>query len=74
MKSKLILGAIALALALTSGALGQGKNATPAAPKLVIAETDHNFGEVKAGEKLQHTFTFKNEGTADLVIQSVTPG
>jgi hypothetical protein len=71
MKSKLILTALALVVILVGAALGQ--SASPAAPKLVIAKTEHSFGEIKAGEELKHTFIIKNEGTADLVIKNVAP-
>ena len=45
-----------------------------AAPKMVIDGTAHDFGKVKAGAALTHTFKVKNTGKADLNIQSVTPG
>ena len=45
-----------------------------AAPKMVIDSTAHDFGKVKAGVALTHTFKVKNVGTADLNIESVTPG
>ena len=45
-----------------------------AAPKMVIDGTSHDFGRVKAGAALTHTFKIKNTGTIDLNIQSVTPG
>ena len=74
MTPKLILRAAAFALALVGCALGQGQGAAPKSPKLVIASTEHNFGEVKAGEVLTHSFVVKNEGTADLEIKNVVPG
>jgi hypothetical protein len=72
-KAKFIVAALTLALALASSALGQSQSA-PGAPKLVIVHTEHNFGQVKAGESHTHTFTFKNAGTADLLIKNVLPG
>lgn len=56
-------------MALTLGAAAFGQNA----PKLVIKQTEHNFGEVKKGAPTQHTFTFRNEGKADLEIKNVAP-
>jgi len=35
-------------------------------------EYEHNFGTVKAGEKVGCVFTFRNNGTAPLVISSAT--
>lgn len=35
--------------------------------------TDHDFGDINAGEKVEHTYKFTNTGTADLVISSAKP-
>ena len=43
------------------------------APRLVVNEAEHNFGEVRAGRTLRWTFKIKNVGTADLLILSVAP-
>ncbi len=59
---------LSLLLALTAGALAQDK-----APRLVVETAEHNFGKVKEGVKVSHTFTLKNEGTADLLIEGVAP-
>lgn len=42
-------------------------------PVFEFTETRFHFGEVKEGEKVSHTFMFKNTGTADLVIANVSP-
>lgn len=44
------------------------------APMLVIESLTHDFGEVKAGTPLRYAFKVKNEGKADLLINSVSPG
>ncbi|QYJ67811.1 DUF1573 domain-containing protein [Flavobacterium litorale] len=31
-------------------------------------EVEHDFGTIDQGEVVSHTFTFKNEGTSDLVV------
>src|SRR5690349_12005944 len=76
------LSALALAFALTIVALGQTPQAAKpeanpakkdAAPKLAISKTQHDFGEIKKGALAQYSFTFKNEGTADLMINNVAP-
>ena len=72
MKPKLIVRTLMLVLALAGGALGQDRSAPPV-PKLVIAQTEFSFGDVKAGEVLNHTFVIKNEGGADLIIKGVAP-
>jgi hypothetical protein len=43
------------------------------APKLIIEATEHNFGVVKEGVKIAHTFKIKNEGDANLEIVRVAP-
>lgn len=45
-----------------------------AAPLLVIESFTHDFGEVKAGTPLRYAFKIKNQGKADLLINSVSPG
>jgi hypothetical protein len=37
-------------------------------PAMTFAEKEHNFGEIKQGDKVEHVFTFKNTGEADLII------
>src|SRR5215468_3921989 len=49
-----------------------GKTNT-AAPKIALEERGHNFGKVKEGEEVSHTFKIKNEGAAELVIHNVSP-
>ncbi len=49
--------------------------AAPAAPTgpttvMTFTETEFNFGKVKAGEKVQHEYTFKNTGKEPLVISN----
>ena len=44
------------------------------APRLVIDEVAHDFGEVKPGMPLHWTFKVKNVGNADLLILSLSPG
>jgi Protein of unknown function (DUF1573) len=44
------------------------------APLLVIESMTHDFGEVKSGAPLRYAFKIRNEGKADLLINSVTPG
>jgi hypothetical protein len=77
MKLIRMISAFALALMFAMPATAQEKqtpNGGGGAPKLVIAEIVHDFGEVKAGTPLRYSFKIKNEGKADLLIQGVTPG
>src|SRR5262245_41729165 len=48
-------------------------NTKPAPPKIALEEHEYNFGKVKEGEEVSHTFKIKNEGVAELVIHNVSP-
>lgn len=39
-------------------------------PKMVFASEVYDFGTVSQGEKVQFSYSFKNEGTTDLIITS----
>lgn len=67
MKPGKFFGLVAVLIGLTVVAFGQ------AAPKIVIPKMEHNFGEIKKGANATYTFTFKNEGKADLEIKRVAP-
>jgi len=40
--------------------------------KIIFDEYQHDFGKVEEGEKIGHNFTFRNNGTTNLVILSAT--
>lgn len=40
-------------------------------PVITWEELSHEFGDIVQGEKIEHTFKFKNTGTAALVITNV---
>lgn len=42
------------------------------APVMSFKETTHDFGSIKDGEVVKHTFTFTNTGQSPLVIESAT--
>lgn len=44
----------------------------PTGPTTVLAfdETEYSFGTVNAGEKVSHTYSFKNTGTEPLIISN----
>ncbi len=35
---------------------------------MTFASNEHDFGTINQGDKVSHTFTFKNTGTTDLII------
>jgi hypothetical protein len=40
---------------------------------LKFISTEHEFGQVKEGDKVTHVFEVQNTGKADLILQSVKP-
>jgi hypothetical protein len=42
-------------------------------PRIAMATTELDLGEVKKSAGADYNFTFKNEGDADLVIKKVAP-
>jgi len=69
----------ALALVILLGAQGAAQEKQPpkqdaGTPKLSVESFTHDFGEVKPGTPLRYAFKIKNEGKADLMILTVTPG
>jgi hypothetical protein len=39
---------------------------------MTFAETEHNFGDIKPGDVVKHTFTFTNTGKSPLLIENAT--
>jgi hypothetical protein len=60
-------------LATSIAAFAQGSAGNAPAPRLVIDKLEHNFGEIKKGDPVKHTFIVKNEGKANLEIKNVAP-
>lgn len=46
---------------------GSGNNS----PVIYFPETQHDFGKVNEGEKVNYTFRFTNKGTSELIIKDV---
>jgi Protein of unknown function (DUF1573) len=57
------------------GIEAQPTAATPtgAMPKFEFATMQHDFGNIKEGDVVKHTFKFKNAGDAPLIISNVQP-
>jgi hypothetical protein len=64
------LGWLALAVMILLPAAAPGADS---APKAVLAEMQHDFGEVFEDRALSHTFMIKNRGGATLEIRDVDP-
>ena len=73
MHLKPIIRMLCAALLLTSAVSAQNPDAAKGGPKIAIAETTHNFGELKKGVEAKHSFVFKNEGAVELEIKNVAP-
>jgi hypothetical protein len=63
----LLAAAVAILLLSPASAAGQSRNQKQL-PQLVIDSTKHDFGEVFAGEELEHIFTVRNVGTVPLEL------
>ncbi|MDH4161692.1 MAG: DUF1573 domain-containing protein [Nitrospirota bacterium] len=44
----------------------------PSGPRIYVPEVRYDFGAVKAGDKLEHLFLIRNDGTGELVIRKVS--
>ena len=70
-----------LTATLLAASCGQKRNAEVAQPtataaghpKLVFEQDYFDFGTIKQGEVVSHTFYFKNEGDGDLIIMDAIP-
>lgn len=53
--------------------IGWAQEAADAAngPKISFEEKEYQFGDIHQGDKVTHTFTFKNDGTAPLILSNV---
>jgi hypothetical protein len=47
------------------------RNRSEQPPKIVISETEWDYGVVKPDDKPTHIFTIKNEGDEELIIERV---
>jgi len=44
----------------------------PNAPVMTFAQTEHDFGDIKPGAVVKHTFEFTNTGKSPLLIENAT--
>lgn len=57
--------------ALSTDAIEHNENSSEE-PKFEFEEMNWDFGEINEGDRVEHTFKFKNVGNDDLVISNVT--
>ncbi|MCB2380204.1 DUF1573 domain-containing protein [Hymenobacter sp. BT635] len=51
---------------------GETEAPNPNAPVMTFSEVEHNFGDIKPGEVVKHTFEFTNTGKSPLLIENAT--
>ena len=52
--------------------LGETEAPNPNAPVMAFAETEYDFGNIKPGDVVKHTFEFTNTGKSPLIIENAT--
>jgi len=55
----------------TNNATADGNKSTNG-PAITFSKTEHDFGEVNVGERLEYNFAFKNTGNKDLLITNTS--
>ena len=70
MKKIILVSTLLLANLIVLAQQGKESEST-SGPVLTFAEDRYEFGDVKQGDKVEHTFEFENTGNAPLVISNV---
>jgi len=77
-KRRLWIAVFALALMLPAAGFAQDAAKAPVPngkrPVIELPATSFNFGDMYHQDQYTHTFTVKNSGSADLLIEDVKPG
>ena len=66
------LFAILFILGMAQFAFAQSDATAANLAKITFTEAEHDFGDITQGDKVEYTFTFKNEGAAPLVLTNVS--
>ena len=75
MGSKRLTAILLLAVLLTALATAVfGQDQNERAPKFLVLKTSVELGDFYEGEDISYTFTVRNSGLSDLVIENVRPG
>ncbi len=60
-----------LLMATSLSVFAQNAENTASGPEITFNEASYDFGDIKQGDKVEHTFTFKNTGTEPLILSNV---
>ncbi len=63
---------IILGVVVAAAALAQTPVAQPSGPTITWDDSSFDFGDIQAGDKVEHTFAFTNTGTEPLIITNVS--
>ena len=66
-------GAVVVLLALLLAMHAPHAHARSSGAKVVVPEYRHDFGDVFAGQFMDHVFSIRNEGTVPLTLSDVVP-
>lgn len=72
MKKLLLLCSILVAFASCSKKENTPSDGNAAISKITFEETEYNFGKIRQGDVVPHTFVFKNDGENDLIISNAS--
>jgi hypothetical protein len=60
-----------ITLAVSINVVAQEEAEVETGPHLVFEESEHDFGDIYQGDKLEHIFKFTNQGTEPLILSNV---
>jgi hypothetical protein len=69
----LLLSALCCAPGAFAQQAASASSSNQPAPKIVVAQTSYDFGNIFRGEGISYVFVIKNEGKADLLIEEFAP-
>ncbi|MBW3544200.1 MAG: DUF1573 domain-containing protein [Bacteroidetes bacterium] len=68
---KVVLSFLMMLFVVAAYAQEKAQVASVNGPQITFQESEYKFGDLEQGEKAEHVFTFKNTGTAPLVLSDV---
>lgn len=68
---KVVLSFLMMLFVVAAYAQEKAQVASVNGPQITFQESEYKFGDLEQGEKAEHVFTFKNTGSAPLVLSDV---